>query len=169
MTDDLSRYHGSGPWLPGESWHQALGLNTTASISSHLIRRARGGMNRFPAPGHGFEHEPLDNAEKSSQHVAQDAATFSHPEAAASIRGALRGQPGHGPVSEEDDLEPADHVPDDVWVREAMRQNPGYRPFNEGPPTSAGPREGRWRSPSDAWRGPRTPGTRHRPGGSTRP
>jgi hypothetical protein len=41
-------------------------------------------------PGHGFEHEPLDSAEKTSQHTAQNAAAFDHAEASRMIRSALR-------------------------------------------------------------------------------
>ncbi|WP_300609943.1 hypothetical protein [Trebonia sp.] len=40
-------------------------------------------------PGHGLEHEPLDDAEKASQHTAQNA--WSLTETARGIRAALRG------------------------------------------------------------------------------
>lgn len=41
-------------------------------------------------PGHGLEHEPVDGAERASQHTAQHAAQFNHAETSRMIRSALR-------------------------------------------------------------------------------
>jgi hypothetical protein len=39
MADALPpRYHGDGPIFPGESWHQALGENTAASLTAHMAK-----------------------------------------------------------------------------------------------------------------------------------
>jgi len=66
MNVTQATYHGEGPVLPGESDHQALGENTVYSLAGHLLKS--------PAPGHGFEDEPADAAEKASQQTAQKAA-----------------------------------------------------------------------------------------------
>jgi hypothetical protein len=50
----------------------------------------RGGIQGAPlgGPGHGIEHKPLDQAEKQSQHLAQN--VFNHAETASTIRSAPR-------------------------------------------------------------------------------
>jgi hypothetical protein len=40
-------------------------------------------------PGHGLEHEPLDRAERDSDHLVQN--VYSHAQTARQIRAALRG------------------------------------------------------------------------------
>jgi hypothetical protein len=81
--DNVTRaeYHGDGPVLPGEDVHQALGANTVQSLAGHMLP---------PAPGHGFEDELTDNAEKAAEQTAQKPYTFNHAQTAASIRAALR-------------------------------------------------------------------------------
>ena len=138
-----------GPQFPGESVHQAMGENTAASLTAHMIRRAH-----LPVgPGHGFEHEPLDDAERASQHVAQSAA---------SIRGTLR--PGSNPIPAgglDDELE-AFHGPYDE--EEARAQDP----HEHLSPVARRLRSGG--SPSDpARRTPTTPRSRRGPGGPSRP
>jgi hypothetical protein len=61
--------------------------NAIHHLAGHLLARR---FRQSTRPGHGFEHEPTNAAEKAAQHVAQNAATFNHATTAASIRAALR-------------------------------------------------------------------------------
>jgi hypothetical protein len=96
MNDTTAaRYMHSGPVLPGETDHQAMGENTAYSIGGHLL-----------TPGQSIEHEPVDDAERAAQHTAQaayksaigelqngqqdSAPAFDLNEAAGNIRSALR-------------------------------------------------------------------------------
>jgi hypothetical protein len=107
LTNDVTQaaYHGDGPILPGESVHQAMGANTTYSIAGHLLGQPVQAVSSGPKPGHGFEDEPLNDAElasqktvqsvnKSLQDGAQDgmspAYSFNHAQAASNVRQALR-------------------------------------------------------------------------------
>jgi hypothetical protein len=87
-------YHGSGPQLPDESWHQALGENTVQSLAGHLARQSRQGLRS------GYydqaEGEPGDDLEPGHD-ATQD--YRAHPDG--------------------DELEPGD-----VDFGEAARQNP---------------------------------------------
>jgi hypothetical protein len=85
MTDvTRAEFVSSGPIFDGETIHDAMSANIIHHLAGHLLSR------RSPAPGHGFEHEPLDDAEKASQHTVQNAATFDHAVTSAMIRAALR-------------------------------------------------------------------------------
>jgi hypothetical protein len=59
---------------------------------SRTTDQARDGQQGDPLggyrPGHGIEHEPVDDAERASQHTVQ---RFDHVQAANQIRSALRG------------------------------------------------------------------------------
>ncbi len=87
MADNVTRaqYVASGPFYDDETNAQAMGENTAWHLAGHMLtRRAR--------PGHGLEHEPVDDAERAAQHTAQNAATFDHATTARAIRAALRPQ-----------------------------------------------------------------------------
>jgi len=82
-------YHFDGPVLPGETVHEAMGLNTTYSLGGHLLNRPAQGISQGPLrPGGSIEHEPVDAAERAAQHAAK--AVFSITDTARSIRSALR-------------------------------------------------------------------------------
>jgi hypothetical protein len=84
-------YMSDGPVLPGEDVRNAMAGNTAHALAGHMLR-----------PGHGFEHEPVDRAERDAQHTAQDAASdtqdenqapayaFNHAQVASGIRQSLR-------------------------------------------------------------------------------
>jgi hypothetical protein len=89
-----AEYHGDGPVLPGESVHQAMGMNTAYSLGGHLLR-----------PGQSIEDEPVDGAERAAQHTAHNvsqglqggtpgpsytAPTFTISDHAGQVRQALR-------------------------------------------------------------------------------
>jgi hypothetical protein len=63
-------YRGDGPVLPGETVHQAMGMNAVYSIGGHLLNRSIQGVSSGPRP---IEYEPTDAAEKSSFMTAQNA------------------------------------------------------------------------------------------------
>jgi hypothetical protein len=89
MSENVTQaaYVSSGPAYPGETSDQAMAENAIHHLAGHLLaRRFRQSMR----PGHGFEHEPTDAAEKAAQHVAQNAYRYSHAETSAAIRAALR-------------------------------------------------------------------------------
>jgi hypothetical protein len=69
-------YMATGPAYPGEDAHTAMAENTVYSLAGHLLNTPAQGVGPAagPAPGHGFEHEPLDSAEQASQHVVQTVA-----------------------------------------------------------------------------------------------
>ena len=107
MLNDVTQaaYHGDGPVLPGESVHQALGANAKYSIAGHLLGQPIQGVSSGPQPGHGFEDEPLNDAELASQKTVQSvsknlqdgaqdgmspAYSFNHGEVAGNVRQALR-------------------------------------------------------------------------------
>lgn len=75
------QYMGDGPGEPHD--------NVAANLAGHLLQPRQ--------PGQGFEDEPTDDAEKSSQNLASNAAqaqqamTFDHAQAMNNVRGALRG------------------------------------------------------------------------------
>jgi hypothetical protein len=45
----------------------------TQHLAGHLIGKPIQGVSSGPQPGHGFEDEPIDAAERASQHTAQSA------------------------------------------------------------------------------------------------
>ena len=57
----LPSYMSDGPAYPGETVHAAMGENTAYALTSHMF-------------GHGLEHEPVDQAERDTEHTAQEAA-----------------------------------------------------------------------------------------------
>jgi hypothetical protein len=81
-----ARYVGGGPVYPGESYVSAMGENAAYHLAAPMLAR------RALRPGHSFQHEPLDGAEKASQHVVQNTATLAHAATASAIRAALRPQ-----------------------------------------------------------------------------
>lgn len=96
------------------------------------LRRAAGRYAARSAPGHGFEHEPADGAERASQRIAQTAATFTptrtmHPDQIWSPRSSeIHGHRPWRPGSQADHQEPthaeqAAHVDAGRTVRAALR------------------------------------------------
>jgi hypothetical protein len=69
MINNAAQYMGDGP---GE-----LHDNVTANLGGHLlgasIQGVSGPSSFSPAPGHGYEDEPVDAAERASQQTAQNA------------------------------------------------------------------------------------------------
>jgi len=147
MTD-LPEYMSDGPWLPGEDAHTAMGENTAHALTSHMIRRARGGVNYA-------QHVP-------AQGGAYDPAPLSHAQAAATIRGALRPGSNPAPADDSDDEMEILHSPYDH--EEAVAQDPHER-FE---PVAARLRSG-GSTANPASRAPQSPRTRRGPGGSSRP
>lgn len=111
MISDVTpaQYVGDGPVLPGESIHQAMGANTVYSLGGHLLNQPAQSVSSGPQPGHGFEDEPLDSAERASQKTVRDvrsanqdlqagtqdgmpspAYTFNHAQVAGQVRQSLR-------------------------------------------------------------------------------
>lgn len=82
-----------GPDLPGsaspiEYMHdaplEASGLHPAANMAAKRAGMTPGdwfdARHAEPEPGHGFEHEPVDDAERDSEHTAQAEETAHEPE-----------------------------------------------------------------------------------------
>jgi hypothetical protein len=67
-------YMSDGPAFAGESIRGAMGENTAHALAGHLLTRPIPGISAGPQPGHGYEHEPVDQAERDATHTAQAAA-----------------------------------------------------------------------------------------------
>lgn len=111
-------YMGDGVQLPGEDDHQAGGENTAYNLGGHLLNGPAQGVSvgtfsqpgeptadahpmAAEQPGHGFQDEPLNQAERAAQRTAQTVAadthgqapvySLSHAEVAGNARAAFRG------------------------------------------------------------------------------
>jgi len=137
MSDLPRQYHGDGPILPGESWHQALGENTAASLAGHLVRESPkhllSGYYDDPSdeePGGGLTHAAENHPGESSPPGLQETKQASHGSAVP--RSILEWQP---PIAMDTmDVHTSAHTPAD-YKSEA--------PPRGGTSTPRGPQSGR--------------------------
>lgn len=70
--------------------HNGQTVATFSTPALNLDEHFQQAHLRSLRPGHGLEHEPLNQAERASEKTAQNAAGFDHAETSRMIRSALR-------------------------------------------------------------------------------